>query len=125
VSGADPTSLDAASREQLRSDVAAFLYDEAALLDEWKLEEWLELFEPGATYQVPATDRPHGNPDTDQMLIADSYEQIHARVTRLNSRNAHAENPRSRTRRLITNVRIAGLDDDGIDVTAAFLVYRI
>ena len=33
--------------------VEDFLYKEAALLDEWRLDEWLTLFEPGATYDIP------------------------------------------------------------------------
>jgi len=44
--------------------VAQFLYDEAALLDEWRLDEWLALFHPeAARYLIPsprtsATTRP-------------------------------------------------------------------
>ena len=34
-------------------DVEQFLYEEAAFLDDWKLTEWLELFEKGASYHVP------------------------------------------------------------------------
>ncbi len=113
------------SRKVTRIEVEEFLFFEAALLDEWRLDEWLELFAPGATYIVPATDDPEGDPRTNQVLISDSYEQIQARVTRLKSRHAHAENPRSRTRRLVTNVRIVHINEDMIDVTASFLVYRI
>jgi p-cumate 2,3-dioxygenase beta subunit len=106
-------------------DVEAFLYEEAALLDEWRLEEWLTLFEPDAMYFVPATDRPDGDPNTDQFLIVDTYAQIVSRVGRLNSRNAHAERPRSRTRRFVTNTRIASVDEEGVHVTASFIIYRI
>ena len=35
--------------------VAQFLYDEAALLDEWRLDEWLALFHPvAANYLIPS-----------------------------------------------------------------------
>src|SRR5262245_8029084 len=35
--------------------VAQFLYDEAALLDEWRLDEWLALFHPeAARYLIPS-----------------------------------------------------------------------
>ena len=36
-----------------RTELEDFLYHEAALLDEWRLEEWLALFVPGARYLVP------------------------------------------------------------------------
>jgi p-cumate 2,3-dioxygenase subunit beta len=109
-----------------RSDVETFLFDEAAILDEWMLDDWLEFFDERSVYLVPTTDNPGGHPEADQFVIADDYDGIRARVRRLKSRKAHAENPRSRTRRLITNVRLERLDADGAaHVTASFLVYRI
>ena len=36
--------------------VAQFLYDEAALLDEWRLDEWLALFHVGPRAGVPGSD---------------------------------------------------------------------
>ena len=32
--------------DELVAAVAQYLYDEAALLDEWRLDEWLALFHP-------------------------------------------------------------------------------
>lgn len=44
----------------------------------------------------------------------------------MRSRNAHIENPRSRTRRLISNVRVApGGDPETVRVQATFAVCRI
>jgi p-cumate 2,3-dioxygenase subunit beta len=108
-----------------RANVEDFLFFEAELLDEWRLDEWLTLFEPGAKYVVPATDQPDGDAATHQVLISDPHDQIAARVRRLKSKNAHAENPHSRTRRLITNVRIRSRDADSVEVRASFLVFRI
>jgi p-cumate 2,3-dioxygenase beta subunit len=50
---------------------------------------------------------------------------LRGRVERLNSRHAHREFPWSRTRRLITNVRVVESVGDRIHATASFLVYRI
>src|SRR6202011_4365383 len=44
-----------------RQEVEDFLYREAALLDEWRLEEWLEMLTDDAIYQVPSTDTPEGD----------------------------------------------------------------
>ncbi len=107
-------------------EVQAFLAREAALLDAWELDEWLTLFEPGATYEVPATDNPGALPIGDLFLIDDPYDQIKARVKRLKSKHAHAENPRSRTRHLVTNVRIVDHPQPGLlEVEAGFLVFRL
>ena len=42
----------------LRLTVEDFLYREAALLDDWKLKEWLALFSPSARYEVAPTGDP-------------------------------------------------------------------
>ena len=43
---------------ELVTAVAQFLYDEAALLDEWRLDEWLALFHPeAAKYLIPSPRR--------------------------------------------------------------------
>ena len=47
-----------------------------------------------------------------------------ARVKRLRSRKAHAENPASLTHRMIANVRLLERDGDELGVTANFIVHR-
>ena len=108
-----------------RQQVEDFLFQEAALLDEWRLDEWLGLFEKDATYEVPTTDRPNEDPNRSQYYVWDDYELLTARVKRLKSRHAHAENPHSRTRRLVTNVRLGDGSDSSLQVRAAFLIYKI
>lgn len=105
-----------------RQQVEDFLYEEAALLDAWKLDEWLALLTEDATYRVPSNDRPEADPRATLFTIADDIARLRARVTRLKDRNAHAEFPPSRTRRLISNVRIVGRDP--LRVEANFVVYR-
>jgi p-cumate 2,3-dioxygenase subunit beta len=112
-------------RQLLRAQVEDFLYHEAALLDEWRLSEWLELFTEDAHYVVPATDFVEGAGESSLVLIHDNMDRIRGRVTRLSSRRAHREFPSSRTRRLITNVRILESSDDEVQVTANFCIYRI
>ena len=108
-----------------RPEVEDLFYKEAALLDEWQLEEWLRLLTDNATYQVPPTDVPDSDPQSALFLIADDAFRIRSRVKQLLGKSAWAENPHSRTRRIITNVRILGSDGDAILVTANFAVYRM
>ncbi|HET7671384.1 MAG TPA: aromatic-ring-hydroxylating dioxygenase subunit beta [Burkholderiales bacterium] len=105
-----------------RAEVEDFLYHEAALLDAWKLDEWLALLTEDATYRVPSNDRPDSEPKTALFMIADDIRRIRARVTRLKDPQAHAEQPRSRTRRMISNVRI--VERAPLRVEANFVVYR-
>jgi p-cumate 2,3-dioxygenase beta subunit len=113
-----------AALNALRPAVEDFLYYEAALLDEWRLDDWLALLTPDARYLVPTTDLPEGDPAHDLVFIDDDYTRLQGRVARLKSRHAHREYPWSRTRRLITNVRVTAAAGDEVQATAAFIVYR-
>ena len=117
----------AATQENLllRLAVEHFLWEEAAHLDNWRLDDWLALFDDDARYVVPATDVPEGNPDRDMMMIDDDLNRLRARVARLKGRHAHGEFPYSRTRHLITNVRLTRVAADEVEVEAAFIVYRM
>ena len=108
-----------------RQTIEDFLYAEAALLDEWRLDEWLELLTEDATYEVPSTDTPDGDPQTTLSIIADDITRIRSRVKQLLGKSAWAENPPSRTRRMISNVRIRNAEGESISVTANFVVYRM
>jgi p-cumate 2,3-dioxygenase beta subunit len=107
-----------------RSGIEDFLYREAALLDEWRLDEWLELVSDDVQYVIPPNDELDGDFKDTLFLVADDLERLKSRVKRLKSRHAHAENPHSRTRRFINNVRIVGRTEHVIDVAANFIVYR-
>ncbi len=108
----------------LRGSVEEFLFREAALLDDWKLEEWVGLFTEDARYVVPSTDLPEGDPGRDLMFIDDDIVRLRARAARLNSRFCHRENPPSRTRRFVSNVRVEETGDGQLSVAANLLVYR-
>ena len=108
-----------------RHEVEDLLFEEAALLDEWRLEEWLEMLTDDATYQVPPTDVPEGDARNTLFIIADDAIRIRSRVKQLLGKSAWAENPHSRTRRMISNVRVLGIEGDDIMVTANFAVYRM
>ncbi|HEY7066559.1 MAG TPA: aromatic-ring-hydroxylating dioxygenase subunit beta [Chloroflexota bacterium] len=106
-------------------EIEQFFYYEAALLDEWRLDEWLTLFTEDARYVMPSTDHPETDPRETLGLINDDMVRLRGRVERLKSRRAHREFPWSRTRRLVTNVRVKEVDGDDVLATASFLVYRI
>ena len=48
-----------------------FLFREAALLDDWRLDDWAHLFTEDARYVVPTTDLPEGDPQADLVFIDD------------------------------------------------------
>ena len=107
-----------------RAEVEDFLYLEAALLDDWKLNEWEGLLTDDACYYVPPNDQLESDHRSTLFLVADDRERIRQRVIRINDPNCHAEYPKSRTRRMISNVRILSVDGDLVMVAANFVCYR-
>ena len=116
--------MTAAPPPTLRELVEDFLFQEAAMLDEWRLDDWVKLFTEDARYVVPTTDLPEGDPKRDLVFINDDITRLHARVARLTSRHAHREYPWSRTRRFVSNVRVEEVNAAELSVTANVLVYR-
>ena len=76
-----------------RAEVEDFLYHEAALLDDWKLDEWEALLTDDAGYYVPPNDQPDGDHRATLFLVADDRERIRQRVIRIKDPNCHAEYP--------------------------------
>jgi len=109
-----------------RTELEDFFFREALLLDEWRLNDWLELFsqEGEVHYLVPALDIPDGDYRESLFLIADDRKSVQSRVRQLLGKAAWAETPRSRTRRLITNVQLLQQRGDELTVTANFAVWR-
>lgn len=103
--------------------VESFLAYDSELIEEWRLEEWLELFTPDATYVVPTTDLPTGDPDEDLFFVRDDHFLLSQRVAALSDGTAWTENPHSTVHRMISNVRARELDGDRVEVRANLLVH--
>ena len=113
-----------------RSDVTIeeaqrLIYLEGELLDDWRLDDWLDLYTPDMTYLVPSPGLPmDSSPDTALFLINDDRFRMESRVTRLKKKTAHSEYPHSTTVHMFSNLRIAGQDQDGTHVHGVFQVSR-
>jgi len=108
-----------------------FLYREAALLDDRKLDEWLELLTDDIHYWMPirrtTTAREVEKEFTEPGGMAffdDDKKMLTMRVQRLAIGRAWAEDPPSRTRRNVSNVRILEIDGDETLIAANFQLYR-
>lgn len=101
--------------ERTERDCTAFLYREAELLDAWKLNEWLELLTPDIDYRIPVrTTRMKKDGEgfsKRAYVLEEDLGSIRLRVKRVESDYAWSENPRSRTRHMVANVRVAASDN--------------
>ena len=107
-----------------RAEVEDLFFHEADLLDNWRLDDWMKLQAVDASYYVPPNDKPDGDHRFTLFTIADDIVRLRERIIRLKDPNCHAEYPPSRTRRLITNVRVGATEGDIIPVFANFVIYR-
>ena len=113
------------SAVEIYYQVQQFLFEEADLIDSWRLDDWLSLYADDAEYQVPPTDLDESStPENSLYYIADDRERLGERVLRLNKKTAHSEWPRSKLRHLVSNIRVVNITPDEIDVEAAFICYR-
>jgi biphenyl 2,3-dioxygenase subunit beta len=115
----------------LHYEVERFYYDEAALLDAHRYEEWLALFTEDAHYFMPIRrtrtqremDKEFTKPG-EMAFFNDDKTLLAGRVAKLKTGRSWAEDPPSRTRHLITNVRIVKDDGRTLEVESNFHVYR-
>ena len=130
--------------DRLIREVEQFLYREARLLDDRHFHEWLELFTDDVRYYMagrsnrypkssmaiaildPARYVESDVTGDDELAILDEDKtSLAARVARLDTGMAWAEDPPSRTRHMVSNVEVeAGDGDAEIRVYSNFLVYR-
>ena len=106
-----------------KGEIEEFLYDEAALLDGRRYEEWLALFTDDSTYWMPAG-RDDMDPQKETSFIYDDRRALAVRVARLLHPAAHCQTPPSRTRHLITNIRIEELDGANVKVSSNFALFE-
>ena len=107
-----------------RAEVEDLFYHEADLLDAWRLDDWLGLLTEDASYYVPPNDKPDSDHRFTLFTVADDIVRLRERIIRLKDPNCHAEYPPSHTRRMISNVRITGVEDGLIAVAANFAIFR-
>ena len=93
----------------LRERIEEFLFHEAKLIDEHRYDEWLALWTADCLYWVPCNSD-DADPARQAMIIYDNRARLDERVYRLTSGAAWAQQPRSRTRRLISNVEVRETD---------------
>ncbi len=107
-----------------RGQVEQFLYHEAQLMDEHRFDEWLALWIEPALYWVPSN-RDEVDPKREVSLIYDDWVRLQLRIARLKSGFAHAQEPRSRMRRLISNIEIEEAENGEIVASSNFLLAEL
>lgn len=114
-------------------ECSQFLFSEARLLDDSRLTEWLDLLTADIDYRVPVRTvrtRGSGLEFSDRAFyLKEDLGTLRTRVQRLSLESAWAENPPTRTRRLVANVRVEPIrngdrtNGEEVDVGSNLAVY--
>jgi biphenyl 2,3-dioxygenase beta subunit len=115
--------------------IERFLFAEVELLDAWKWRDWYNLFAPDARYRMPVRRnrlrRQRPAHEADGLLAGlevahydDDMQFMELRIVQLETGKHWAEDPPSRTRHLISNVRASKISAAEYGVRSNFLVYR-
>ncbi|HTW87532.1 MAG TPA: aromatic-ring-hydroxylating dioxygenase subunit beta [Candidatus Binataceae bacterium] len=117
--------------DEHRGRFEELLFHEAALLDSERFDEWLEMIDDAVRYFAPVRATLPRDKEilTRHELVAhfdDNKAGLAARIRRIRSGWAHAEEPPSRTRHFISNVRVLAIDSkaDTAQVASNFIVFR-
>ncbi len=107
------------SAADLTAPVERFLFREAALLDEQRLEAWLDLFTADGTYWVPAApDQP--DPFDHVSLFYEDRALMAMRIARLRHPHAPGAARPVRTTRMVGNVLVTDGAGSEIAVRSCF-----
>jgi len=112
---------------ELEREIGEFFYREADLLDSNRLEKWLELLTEDISYEMPVRlTRERGQPDVSSQTghFSEDRHSLVLRVKRLGTDFGWAENPPSRTRRFISNIRVENTSNPNeVNARSYFLLY--
>jgi 3-phenylpropionate/cinnamic acid dioxygenase small subunit len=119
--------LEPASAEQYHA-ATLFLVDEAEVLDAARYRRWLDLLTDDISYRMPVRVTAAHTLDDSFLPEMDHFREDHysleKRVQRFETDHAWTEDPPSRTRRFVTNVRVWRGEDGGLVVKSYLLLFR-
>ncbi|RMG54115.1 MAG: 3-phenylpropionate/cinnamic acid dioxygenase subunit beta [Acidobacteria bacterium] len=115
--------------DPLYQQVIVFLYEEARLLDNWRLEEWLTLLADDIVYLMPVRitrEKNRGSEfDEDLYHFEENLASLKTRIRRWETQFAWGENPPPRTRRFLSSILVErGDGEDELKVTSSLLLIR-
>ena len=118
-------------RALLQYQIEQFLYDEAALLDAREYRAWLGLIAEDIHYWMPIRrtvtisdlDLEFTKPG-EMAYFDDDRTLLEVRVKKLEAGSAWSEDPPSRSRHFVSNIRVLEVAGDEVTVEACFQVSR-
>jgi 3-phenylpropionate/cinnamic acid dioxygenase small subunit len=108
----------------LHRAVEQFLFREARLMDSNDYKTWLELWSDEGTYWIPVN-ADDADPHHHIAIVYENRAQIEDRVWRLSGLHAHAQRPRSRLTRVVSNIEVEPGENGEVVAHSAFVLCEI
>lgn len=115
----------------LQHEIEQFLFMEAALLDDRRFHEWFDLLADDLEYWMPVrSTTAKGDQESEFAKLGEGafFDEdkglMAERIRKLDTAYAWSEDPPSRTRRILSNIRVEKLAGDSVSVNSNFLIYR-
>ena len=109
--------------DRLLREATRFIYREARLQDEHEYDAWEALWTDDGVYWVPANGE-GGDPEQEMSIIYDNRSRIALRIRQLHTGKRHSQAPRSRLRRIVSNIELVGVEGENIRVSSNAFVYE-
>ncbi len=116
----------------LKHELEQFLFKEARLLDERRLDEWLDLLAEDLHYWMPMRrnikfgdwDLEFTDMDSEINWFDEGKDILAGRIRQLNTGVHWPEEPVSRFEHIITNVELVSVEGDEVRVNSKFFCYQ-
>ena len=105
------------------AEVTQFIFREARLQDDHAYDAWEALWTDDAIYWIPANGE-GVDPEIEMSIIYDNRSRIALRIKQFHTGKRHSQTPRSRLRRIVSNVEILGSEGNEIRVTSNAMVFE-
>ncbi|MDQ2734452.1 MAG: aromatic-ring-hydroxylating dioxygenase subunit beta [Pseudomonadota bacterium] len=107
----------------LLDEVTQFIYREARLQDDHAYDEWEMLWTDDGIYWIPANGE-GTDPENEMSIIYDNRSRISLRIKQFHTGKRFSQTPRSRLRRVVSNIEILQAVDADILVTSNAMVFE-
>ena len=109
---------------ELLAEVTQFIYREARLQDDHCYDAWEALWTDDGIYWIPANGE-GGDPEQEMSIVYDNRSRIALRVAQFHTGKRFSQTPRSRLRRIVSNIEILSIDGMGqVVVTSNAMVFE-
>ena len=107
---------------ELHYEITALLNRECRLLDDGRLEEWLDLFQEQCVYWIPSDVKPHDPGRTITWEIQDR-RRLEDKIARFRTGFAFSQLPPTRTRHCLSNIEVWAISETELRVRTNLTIH--